>query len=172
MTAFTGAWDRAGVATFLDDAVIPIRVATTTPSGHLWMVSLWFRRRAIDGGGGGAGSEGAHREDADRIECATAASADLVGYLDADPGVAFEVSTNEVPYRGVRGRGTATVEPDPEKAVLRALIERYLGGTDSRLARTLLREERDEVRIRIDPAKVYSWDFSDRMGGADGSDRG
>jgi nitroimidazol reductase NimA-like FMN-containing flavoprotein (pyridoxamine 5'-phosphate oxidase superfamily) len=145
MTDFAGIWDETEVAEFLGGATIPIRLATTTPSGHLWMVSLWFR----------------HREG--WFECATKADARLVEYLRADPEVAFEVSTNEMPYRGVRGRGQATVDPDEDKATLRALIERYLGGTDSELAEWLLDPAREEVRIRIDPAKVYSWDFSDRM---------
>jgi hypothetical protein len=149
MTTYTGAWDREGVADFLDAQAIPVRVATTTPSGYLWMVSLWFRHR--DG----------------RIECATGAGADLVEYLRADPAVAFEVSTNEVPYRGVRGRGSVGLAPDGDKETLRALIERYLGGTDSGLARRLLDPNREEVRIRIDPAKVYSWDFGDRMSDVD-----
>jgi nitroimidazol reductase NimA-like FMN-containing flavoprotein (pyridoxamine 5'-phosphate oxidase superfamily) len=150
MTAYTGVWDREGVADFLDAQTIPVRVATTTPSGHLWMVSLWFR----------------HREG--HLECATGAGADLVEYLRADPAVAFEVSTNEVPYRGVRGRGSVGLAPDEDKETLRSLIERYLGGTDSGLARRLLDPDRDEVRIRIDPAKVYSWDFSERMGDVEG----
>ncbi|MFC7215174.1 pyridoxamine 5'-phosphate oxidase family protein [Saliphagus sp. GCM10025334] len=63
----------------------------------------------------------------------------------------------------VRGSGTATVDPDPEKAVLRRLLERYLGGADSKLARSLLDEERSEVTITVDPDVVYGWDFSERM---------
>jgi len=145
MTDYTGAWDREDVAAFLADATIPLRLACRTPGGHLWMVSLWFRHR--DG----------------RLECATGRDADVVRYLRGDPGVAFEVSTNDPPYRGVRGRGTVGIEPDPDRAVLRDLLERYLGGTDSRLADRLLAEGREEVTLRIDPAKVYSWDFSDRM---------
>ncbi len=95
--------------------------------------------------------------------CATGADADVVRYLDHDDGVAFEVSTNEPPYRGVRGAGTATVEPDTDKSLLRALFDRYLGGTDNSLADRLLADDRDEVRIRIDPTRLYTWDFTERM---------
>ena len=84
-------------------------------------------------------------------------------------GVAFDVSTNHPPYRGVRGHGRAAVAADPDKAVLRDLLERYLGGTDSTLAGTLLADERDEVRIRVHPLEVYTWDYTDRMRGV--SDR-
>jgi nitroimidazol reductase NimA-like FMN-containing flavoprotein (pyridoxamine 5'-phosphate oxidase superfamily) len=147
MTEYTGAWDRAGVAAFLTDARVPIRLACRTPAGALWMLSLWFD----------------FDPEAERFVCATAATADVVEYLRADDAVAFEVSTNDPPYRGVRGNGRATVDPDEGKAVLRSLLERYLGGTDSALARRLLDPARDEVRIRIDPDRLYSWDFSERM---------
>jgi len=148
MTEYTGAWARTEAVEFLEDATIPLRLATTTPAGHLWMVSLWFR----------------HRDGA--LECATGADADVVRYLRNDPGVAFEVSTNDPPYKGVRGRGTASIAPDEDEDVLRALLRRYLGGTDSELARSLLSPDRREVRIRVEPAKVYSWDFTERMADA------
>jgi hypothetical protein len=150
MVTYTGAWDRAGVAAFLEETRVPIRLACRTPSGGLWMLSLWYDFDA----------------DAERFVCSTAATADVVDYLDADDGVAFEVSTNDPPYRGVRGSGRATVTPDEGKTVLRDLLERYLGGTDSPLAGRLLAPDRDEVTISIDPGRWYSWDFSDRMGGA------
>jgi len=64
---------------------------------------------------------------------------------------------------GVRGSGTATVGTDGATGVLRDLLERYLGGTDSELARWLLREEREEATVRIDPVRLYTWDFTPRM---------
>lgn len=147
MTRYRGRWDEPGVADYLDGARVPVRLATRTPRGGLWMLSLWFRR--VDG----------------ELRCATAADADVVEYLESDPEVAFEVSTNDPPYRGVRGNGTATVDPDEGKELLRSLLERYLGGTDNPTGRRLLRDEREEVRIRIEPRTVYSWDYSERMAG-------
>ncbi|WP_193790368.1 pyridoxamine 5'-phosphate oxidase family protein [Natronobacterium lacisalsi] len=160
-TTVRGALTREELADFLEDRDIPVRIACRTPSGHLWMLSLWYRFL-----------HGDEESEPWLLECSTAADATVVDYLKRDDGsatdpeaeVAFEVSTNRPPYRGVRGRGTASVAPDPEKEVLRDLLEQYLGGTDSQLARTLLREERDEVTIAIEPAVVYGWDYSDRMG--------
>jgi hypothetical protein len=141
----TGTWTRAEATSFLADATVPVRVACRTPEGGLWMLSLWFL--PWDGS----------------LWCATGADADVVRYLSHDDGVAFEVSTNDPPYRGVRGAGTTTVEADTDKSLLRALFDRYLGGTDNRLADRLLDDDRDEVRIRIDPSRLYTWDFADRM---------
>lgn len=140
-----GAWSEAEATAFLESSTAPVRLACHTDGGRLWMLSLWYRYR--DG----------------RLECATSASADVVEYLRRDDAVAFEVSTNDPPYKGVRGNGTADIEPDPEKELLRALLERYLGGTDNDLADMLLDEGRKEVQILIDPAKVYTWDFTNRM---------
>jgi hypothetical protein len=145
--SFTGAWDRESVADFLGEHAIPVRLACRRPAGDLWMLSLWFEY------------------DADRrtLHCATKADADVVRFLRADGAVAFEVSTNHPPYRGVRGAGVASVAPDEDKTRLRALLDRYLGGTDSELASRLLAPDREEVELTIRPATVYSWDFSDRM---------
>ena len=140
-----GPWSEGEVGSFLTEATIPLRLSCRTPGDELWMLSLWYR----------------HRDGA--FECATGADADVVGYLREDPRVAFEVSTNEPPYRGVRGRGRAEIEPDPEKEVLRDLLGRYLGGTESKLANRLLSPEREEVSIRVRPRKLYSWDFTERM---------
>ncbi|GGN14663.1 pyridoxamine 5'-phosphate oxidase family protein [Halarchaeum nitratireducens] len=145
MTEFRGAWDDAGVADFLRDATVPIRLTTHRPDGTMWTVTLWF-----------AYEDGV-------FACATGASAAVVDFLRADDAVAFDVSVNDPPYYGVRGTGTATVEADAEKTLLRSLITRYLGGTDSDLARHLLDADREEVRIEIDPDEIYSWDYTERM---------
>ena len=109
------------------------------------MLSLWYRY-----------ADGA-------FHCATGADADIVKYLRSNSSVAFEVSDNESPYKGVRGAGTATITPDEEKELLETLLVRYLGGTDSNLARKLLDADREEVHIRIEPSKLYTWDFTERM---------
>jgi nitroimidazol reductase NimA-like FMN-containing flavoprotein (pyridoxamine 5'-phosphate oxidase superfamily) len=145
MTEFRGSWSDEEVTTFLRETTVPIRLATHRPDESLWLVALWYRYR--DGS----------------FECATGADADVVRFLRSDSEVAFDVSTNQPPYRGVRGNGTASLSPDRDKAVLRDLVERYLGGTDSELAGRLLDDEREEVRIRINPRVVYSWDYTERM---------
>ena len=145
MPTWTGAWPEAEAERYLAEATVPIRLACRTPSGGLWMLSLWYRY-----------DDGA-------FHCATGANADVVEYLRADPGVAFEISDNEPPYRGVRGSGTVTIEPDDDKVLLETLLTRYLGGTDNELATGLLAADRREVHIRIEPRKCYTWDFSERM---------
>jgi nitroimidazol reductase NimA-like FMN-containing flavoprotein (pyridoxamine 5'-phosphate oxidase superfamily) len=144
----TGPWDRDRIDEFLGETRVPVRLGCRTPRDAPWIVSLWF---SWDGA----------------VNCATSASADLTDFLAADDHVSFEVSTNDPPYKGVRGRGHATVSPDADKELLRALLTRYLGGTDNPTADRLLRPEREEVKIRIEPERLHSWDYSGRMGSAD-----
>lgn len=157
----TGAWSRPELTAFLNAARVPVRLACHTPSGHLWMLSLWYLWTD--------GEREALSNDLDlavptpEIRCATSATAEVVSYLEHDSAVAFEISTNDSPYRGVRGRGVASIEPDDDKVLLRTLLDRYVGDTDNGLADFLLDPNRTEVKIRIKPERLHSWDFSDRM---------
>jgi nitroimidazol reductase NimA-like FMN-containing flavoprotein (pyridoxamine 5'-phosphate oxidase superfamily) len=145
MPPVKGPWSHDQLQQFLDEALIPVRIGCHRPDGGLWMLSLWYD--FADG----------------EFRCATSESADITRFLRADGTVCFEASTNRPPYMGVRGNGTATLEPDEDKTLLRRLLDRYLGGTDSGLADILLDESREEVVIRIEPDRLYTWDFTERM---------
>jgi nitroimidazol reductase NimA-like FMN-containing flavoprotein (pyridoxamine 5'-phosphate oxidase superfamily) len=148
MPDFSGAWDADEVASFCHSVTIPIRIATRRPDGSLWVVPLWYRYR--DG----------------VFECATAADAKVVSFLRSTPTVGLDISTNEPPYRGVRGSATASIRQDGGTELLRTLVERYLGTTETPLGQWLLDADRKEVRLCIEPSELYSWDFSARMGAA------
>lgn len=145
MSQVTGVWSREELETFLGEALMPLRVGCHHPDGGLWMLSLWYRF-----------------ED-DCFLCATSRQSDIASFLRANDAVCFELSTNRPPYMGVRGSGTATLEPDEGKTLLRGLLERYFGSTDSELGEMLLSGDRAEVAIRIEPTRLYTWDFSERM---------
>jgi len=145
MVTVSGPWTREEMEQFLDAETVPLRLGCRTPADKPWMLSLWYR--FVDGA----------------FECATGADAAVVDYLDHDPIVSFEVSTNEPPYRGVRGNGTATMTADDDKTVLTELLHRYLGGTDSPLAEQLLAPDRREIQITITPDRLHTWDYSNRM---------
>ncbi|MBX0296838.1 pyridoxamine 5'-phosphate oxidase family protein [Haloarcula nitratireducens] len=151
MTTITGVWSETELEDFLEESRIPIRIATQRGDGTLWMVALWYQYRN------------------DSFECATWSNAHIVRFLESDPEVAFDVSTNQPPYRGVRGNGTATMSSDKTKTTLKALIERYLEDTESALAEWLLSDTRDEIRIRIQPNEMYSWDYTNRMAAKENS---
>lgn len=146
-----GPWSAAEIAAHLDTARIPLRLATTAPSGWPLVLSLWFVR------------------DGDELLCATQASAAVVQALLAEERCAFEVAGDTPPYHGVRGRARVTVVPDEGLAVLRTLVTRYLGSADGTFARWLLGRDTPEVVLRLDPVELYSWDYRKRMAPAAGA---
>jgi hypothetical protein len=143
-----GPWSSDRIERFLRESRIPLRIACNGASGHPLIASLWF----VPLGG--------------RLWCATQRTASLVSCLARDPRCAFEVSLEAPPYRGVRGRGAATLHRDRGEEILRLLIQRYQGGATTKLARLLLARADREIAISIEPRTLVSWDYTDRMGEA------
>lgn len=130
---------------FLVETVVPLRLACLDREGSPHVLSLWYVWR-----------EGA-------LWCATAKSAWVVERLEADPRCGFEIAGDTPPYRGVRGKGRAERIDDRGPAILGLLVDRYLGGRDTRFARWLLDRSEAETAIRIVPARISTWDYSRRM---------
>jgi hypothetical protein len=130
---------------FLEEHQGPLRLACTSKSGWPVILSLWYLRSG------------------EKLYCASTDSAKVISYLAKHPNCAFEVSTDSPPYIGVRGQGVATLKPQLGGAILRQLLERYLHGTTSQLAKRLLQKERREVAIEITPRSSFMWDYTERM---------
>lgn len=145
--AASGPYSFEQAQSYLRDTVVPVRLACLTAKGSPLLLSLWFVYR------GGA------------LWCASRPQAHLVRHLERDPRCAFEVARDSPPYRGVRGQGRARVMRGEGGRLLAELLERYLGTTDSPFARRLLPGAEDEVAIRITPARLASWDYTERMQG-------
>ncbi len=126
------------------ELTIPLRVAVQAPHGLL-IVPLWFMAR--DG----------------HYWCASQHDSLLVRALRADARCAYDLSTNDMPYRGLRGRGAVICHAEQGEAMLRALLLRYFGKLDTPLARRLLRRAASEVAIEIVPSWQSDWDFTARM---------
>jgi hypothetical protein len=95
--------------------------------------------------------------------CASRPGARVIAHLQRDARCAFEVARDAPPYRGVRGQARATVLRDEGERLLGELIDRYLGGRTSPLARRLLAGATDEVAIRVAPTRLITWDYTSRM---------
>ena len=141
----SGPWSIEEVHAFLDEAVIPMRLAANTSSGFPVVLSLWFVREGDDLLGA------VHRD------------AKIAKRLQADDRCAFEIATNDPPYRGVRGQARAALSSDGAPELLERLLLRYLGTTDSKLGRFLMSRATDERVIRVSPRSVASWDYTARM---------
>ena len=133
------------------DLVIPLRIAVqVNAERELLVAPLWFL----------------HEDGA--FWCASQASSLIVRALQREPSCAFDVSTNDMPYRGVRGRGSVSLHPEEGRRVLEAVLHRYLGGTGSQLARRLLARASTEVALRLQPDRQSQWDYSKRMASVQG----
>jgi hypothetical protein len=144
----SGCWNNTQIATFMDGSCIPLRLAVNDATGCPLVLSLWF---LYDDGA---------------IGCATNARARVIGHLAREGRCGFELAGDRPPYRGVRGKGRASLHPDKGGEILERLLARYGIGSDSRLATMLLSRIDEEVAIRIAPERFSSWDFSRRMKGA------
>ena len=139
------AWDRVQIERFLATSVTPIRLALEGSTGKLMIVALWFEA------------------DAGALWCASHRTSALVRSLAQPMQCAFDISTNDMPYRGVRGRASVHARPERGAATLNRLIQRYLGNDTSRLARWLLSRSADEVALEVRPSWMTAWDFGARM---------
>lgn len=144
----SGCWTETQIAAFMHESHIPLRLAVNDSTGCPLVLSLWF---LYDDGA---------------IWCATQANARVIGLLAKDRRCGFEVAGDTPPYRGVRGKGSASLHPEHGGAVLKRLLDRYRIASDSKLASRLLSKIDQEVAIRIAPDRFSSWDFSRRMKGA------
>ena len=130
---------------FIAQSRIPLRLAVVDGSGFPIVLSLWFLY-----------------EDR-QLWCATKASAQVIRHLTAQPRCGFEVAGDTPPYRGVRGKGLASLHPERGADILTRLLDRYAIVPGSKLATTLLAKSAEEVAIRIVPDRISHWDFSRRM---------
>jgi hypothetical protein len=143
----TGPWTPAQIRSHLESSRIPIRLALSA-GGSPWAVSLWF---TVDEGG---------------LWIATREDSFVARTLAAERVCGFEVASDLPPYRGVRGTGEARPEPAQAVAVLERLMLRYSIRESSKLGRFLRGRAREETAFCIEPRRLVSWDFRERMADA------
>lgn len=140
-----GPWTALETNTFLDAAIIPMRLACVREDGFPLVASHWFIRRE------------------DTLWCAVHKDAAVANVLSQNPRCGFEISADAPPYAGVRGKALASLHPGGGP-LLAELLERYLGSTETSLGRWLLSRADDELAVQLTPASLFTWDYRERMG--------
>lgn len=138
----------ADIERYLHSATLPLRLAVNTADGTPLVASHWFL----------------YRDDA--LYCVLHKSSLVARCLARDGRCAFEVGSDQAPYRGVRGQATATLSDSGVDAVLEALFARYEINPKSRLASWLMGRVVDERLVCLRPDWVSGWDFTERMADA------
>ena len=142
----TSAWSETDIRSFLTTSMIPVRIATSSES-YPTLCSVWYMFDAKEGD----------------LLCVSHENSQLVSDLMINKKCSFEIAPNDPPYYGVRGKATVTLTKDNARETLTVLLQRYLGGTDSRLGKWLLSRSDQEYVLRLTPVQVTSWDYSERM---------
>lgn len=80
-----------------------------------------------------------------------------------NPNVYFSIDDENFPYKGVKGKGTATISEDIGRVVpvVEKINMKYLGTLDHPVAKNIMDAARngDEVLIEISPKFFSTWDF-------------
>lgn len=139
------AWSQDEILNYLNQAKTPIRISCAGDDGYPIICSLWFFHK--DGVLWAASHKNSH----------------IVKALRKSPKAAFEVATNDYPYRGVRGKANISLLDDSVENILEKVIDKYLQGGNKKLSNWLLSRKKDEFSIKISPVEINSWDFSGRM---------
>ena len=143
--SYRGPWSAEEVDAYLQRSVYPIRLACVAADGFPRVVAVWFQYAS------------------GCFYCVSHRGSKLVALLQANERVGFDVSPNEPPYCGVRGQGVARLDDLGSNATLDNLLERYLGGAESRLGNWLLSRRDEEMLITVEPSRIFSWDYQERM---------
>ena len=140
------AWSELEVTEFLRGSTIPMRIATNTQS-YPTLCSVWY---LFD-------------EKLGELLCVSHQKSKLVLDITASKKCSFEIAPNEPPYFGVRGKAVVTLSKENVLDTLTTVMSRYLGGTDSRLAKWLIGRSDEEYVLRLTPVQITSWDYRERM---------
>lgn len=140
-----GAWNFEEIESYLENAILPARIATVSPNGWPMVVSLWYLYE-----------EG-------ELFCATKNFSRIAECIGHSGKCAFEIACEQAPYFGIRGQGKATLSSKNVDGVLERLAQRYLGSEDSAFRRWLLSNTENEVVVRINPIRYHGWDYRNRM---------
>ena len=140
-----GPWDRVTIERFLEQAVLPIRLAYNGAGGFPVVASHWFLK--MD----------------NQIVCAIQRDSYTAKLVRKNPHCGFEISGDQPPYRGVRGQALAHLEKQMGPEILERLIDRYLGEEDNQLASWLRSRSQNETAIYLTPTTLSAWDYRPRM---------
>lgn len=142
---------EAEVERFLESK-LNIQLATIDEQGYPNIQPLWFY----------------HDKESGKIYIATHKASKKIQNIQKNKGkIYFSIDDENFPYKGVKGRGEASMSEDKQKNM--QLMERinlkYLGTLEHPLAKMLMERAEDgtELVIEITPKFYSAWDFGKAM---------
>jgi PPOX class probable F420-dependent enzyme len=105
-----------------------------------------------------------HDKDREKLLIITPKIARKIRNLRSKPNVYFSIDDGNFPYKGVKGKGTATVIEDPKRTVPlgEKINMKYLGTLDHPIPRMILDSAKkgNHVVVEISPKFISTWDFA------------
>ncbi|MEO9364321.1 MAG: pyridoxamine 5'-phosphate oxidase family protein, partial [Nitrososphaera sp.] len=134
------------------ESKLNIQLATIDEQGYPNIQPLWFY----------------HDKESGKIYIATHKASKKIQNIQKNKGkIYFSIDDENFPYKGVKGRGEASMSEDKQKNM--KLMERinlkYLGTLEHPLAKMLMERAEDgtELVIEITPKFYSAWDFGKAM---------
>jgi PPOX class probable F420-dependent enzyme len=142
---------EAEVGRFLESK-LNIQLATIDEDGYPIIQPVWFH----------------YDSDSGKIYTGTQKATRKVQNLKRNPDrVYFSIDDENFPYKGVKGRGVATISEDRDKnlKIVEKINLKYLGTLEHPLAKMLMDNTRNgtEVVVEITPIFFSAWDFGKAM---------
>jgi nitroimidazol reductase NimA-like FMN-containing flavoprotein (pyridoxamine 5'-phosphate oxidase superfamily) len=149
ISAITGTptMSKEEVDTFLENK-LNLQIGTIDHEGDPNIQPVWFK----------------YDKDREKFLIITPKATKKIKNLRSKPNVYFSIDDANFPYKGVKGKGIATVVDDPIRTVPEAkkIYMKYLGTLDHPLSRMILdsAQKGNHVIIEIDPKFFSTWDFA------------
>lgn len=135
------------VDTFLENK-LNLQIGTIDDEGDSNIHPVWFN----------------YDKDREKFLIITPKATKKIKNLKNRPNVYFSIDDTSFPYKGVKGKGIATIVEDPTRTVPEAkkIYMKYLGTLDHPLPRTILDsvQKGNHVIIEIVPKFFSTWDFA------------
>jgi PPOX class probable F420-dependent enzyme len=145
-TSETPGMTQEEVERFLENK-LNLQMATTDEQGEPNIQPVWFY---FDKNG-------------EKLTITTSKLAKKTQNLRNKPTVYFSIDDEHLPYKGVKGKGIATIVEDPNRTVSEGdrISMKYLGTLDHPIAKMITDHSKkgDNVVIEINPKFFSTWDY-------------
>lgn len=137
---------REEAETFLESK-LNLQIATIDEQGEPNIQPVWFY----------------YDKNTEKLIITTSKSAKKTRNLRNKPSVYYSIDDENLPYKGVKGKGIVTIVEDPDRVVTQAdrISMKYLGTLDHPIAKMITDSSKkgEVVVIEISPKFFSTWDY-------------
>lgn len=145
---FGAAMSKAEIDDFLQNSKLNLQLGTVDEKGEPMVHPVWYYYMN------------------DKIYIETSKNSQKAGNIRRRNIIYFCIDDEHVPYKGARGKGTASIIEDVKKTtpIAEKIMIKYTGGLDNPIAKVLMDAVKAgfSVIIEVTPKYYSTWDFSKR----------